>query len=154
MGADEPSHVFSLMFTVMCIGAVVLNLNIVLLGGKIVFFQSLALVGYCLFPMDLAALLCLFWGNAVRPLAAMRHAPPAYVRGTPHAHADWKVLKRQRAGGAPQYYRVVVLAVGVGWSCYASLPTLGAAVAPARRALAVYPVVLLFLSIAWITLVL
>ena len=40
-----------------------------LLGGKILFFQSLALFGYYLFPMDLAALLCLFWGNAVRPIA-------------------------------------------------------------------------------------
>lgn len=53
-----------------------------------------------------------------------------------------------------QYYRIVVLFLGVGWSCYASLPSIGAAVAPARRALAVYPVVLLFLSIAWMTLVL
>jgi hypothetical protein len=86
VGADEPSHVFSLMFTVMCIGAVVLNLNIVLLGGKIVFLQSLALIGYCLFPMDLAALLCLFWSNAVRG------SPPCSTsaRRTPHAHAGGK----------------------------------------------------------------
>lgn len=79
--AKEPSHVFSLMFTVLCIGAVVLNLNIVLLGGKIVFFQSLALIGYCLFPMDLAALLCLFWRNAVRT-STVFWSPPSLASGS------------------------------------------------------------------------
>lgn len=30
----------------------------VLLGGTIGFFQSLCLLGYCLFPMDVAAIVC------------------------------------------------------------------------------------------------
>eukprot|EP00854_Cymbomonas_tetramitiformis_P024670 gene24670-30018_t len=33
-------------------------------GGNIMFFQSLSLIGYCLFPMDVAALLCLPFRNA------------------------------------------------------------------------------------------
>ena len=37
-------------------GAVVLTVNVVLLGGNIGFFQSMCLLGYCLFPMDLAAI--------------------------------------------------------------------------------------------------
>lgn len=37
-------------------GAVVLTVNVVLLGGNIGFFQSMCLLGYCLFPMDVAAI--------------------------------------------------------------------------------------------------
>ena len=35
-----------------------LTVNVVLLGGTIGFFQSLCLLGYCLFPMDVAAIVC------------------------------------------------------------------------------------------------
>lgn len=44
-------------FVVLALGAVILTLNIILLGGKINFFQSLCLVGYCLFPIVVAALI-------------------------------------------------------------------------------------------------
>jgi hypothetical protein len=37
---------------------VVLTINVILLGGNIVFFQSLCLIGYCLFPIVLAAIIC------------------------------------------------------------------------------------------------
>ena len=33
-----------------------LTVNVVLLGGNIGFFQSMCLLGYCLFPMDVAAI--------------------------------------------------------------------------------------------------
>jgi hypothetical protein len=36
---------------------VVLTVNVVLLGGNIGFFQSMCLLGYCLFPMDVAAII-------------------------------------------------------------------------------------------------
>jgi hypothetical protein len=114
VGAEKPSQSFTVVFSLLCIGALVLTLNVLLLGGKIVFFQSLSLVGYCLFPLDLAALLSKFWSNP--------------------------------------YYRVTVMLLGVGWSCYASIPFIGGAVSPTRKGLAVYPVVLLFISLSWLTL--
>lgn len=114
--SSKPSQVFSLVFCLLCFGSATLNLNVLLLGGNIMFFQSLSLIGYCLFPMDVAALLCLPFRNAI--------------------------------------YRSLVLFVGVVWSCMASVPFVGGAVPPARRALAVYPVLLLFLSLAWLILVL
>lgn len=40
------------------IGAIVLTANVILLGGDIVFFQSLCLLGYCLFPICIAAIIC------------------------------------------------------------------------------------------------
>lgn len=53
------------MFTEVALGAVVLTINTILLGGAIVFFQSLCLIGYCLFPIDIAAIVCLFVKAAV-----------------------------------------------------------------------------------------
>jgi hypothetical protein len=47
-----------LVFTEVALGAVVLTINVILLGGNIVFFQSLCLIGYCLFPIVLAAIIC------------------------------------------------------------------------------------------------
>mmetsp|Transcript_37807 Transcript_37807/g.52494 ORF Transcript_37807/g.52494 Transcript_37807/m.52494 type:complete len:228 (-) Transcript_37807:247-930(-) len=115
MGSSAPSQMFSVVFCLLTAGALVLTLNIILLGGKIMFFQSLSLIGYCLFPLDIAALLCLFWSNA--------------------------------------FWRVSVLMFGVGWSIYASVPFVGSSVPPARHALAVYPIFLLFITIAWFTLI-
>ena len=40
------------------IGALVLTGNVILLGGDIVFFQSLCLLGYCLFPLCVSAFFC------------------------------------------------------------------------------------------------
>ena len=41
----------------------------ILLGGDIVFFQSMCLIGYCLFPINIAAIVCLFTKMRVRPWA-------------------------------------------------------------------------------------
>jgi hypothetical protein len=47
-----------LVFTEVALGAVILTINVILLGGSIVFFQSLCLIGYCLFPIVIAAIVC------------------------------------------------------------------------------------------------
>lgn len=47
-----------LVFALVSVGAIVLTVNVVLLGGTIGFFQSLCLLGYCLFPLDVAAIVC------------------------------------------------------------------------------------------------
>ena len=44
------------MFCVLTLGACVLTLNVILLGGKIVFLQACSLLGYCTFPLLVAAL--------------------------------------------------------------------------------------------------
>lgn len=58
--------VLQLVFTEVGLGAVVLTVNTILLGGSIVFFQSLCLLGYCLFPICIAAIVCLFVRIMVR----------------------------------------------------------------------------------------
>ena len=64
---EKAAATFSIVFSVLSVGALVLTANVILLGGSIGFFQALCLIGYCLFPLDIAALVCL----AV-PLTAVR----------------------------------------------------------------------------------
>lgn len=92
-----------------------LTVNVVLLGGTIGFFQSLCLLGYCLFPLDAAALTA------------------AFVRIT---LVKW-----------------LVVPVGIAWASWASVPFIAGAVPANRRALAVYPLCLLYASIGWLALV-
>ena len=42
-----------------------MTLNAQLLGGKISFFQSVCVLGYCIFPLNVAALICVAWTNVV-----------------------------------------------------------------------------------------
>jgi hypothetical protein len=55
-----------LVFTEVALGAIILTVNVILLGGDIVFFQSMCLIGYCLFPINIAAVVCLFVKLKVR----------------------------------------------------------------------------------------
>mmetsp|Transcript_31 Transcript_31/g.132 ORF Transcript_31/g.132 Transcript_31/m.132 type:complete len:232 (-) Transcript_31:774-1469(-) len=53
--SDSPAKAFSVVFCVLTVGACVLTLNVILLGGKIVFLQACSLLGYCTFPLLVAA---------------------------------------------------------------------------------------------------
>nr|CAB3461350.1 unnamed protein product [Digitaria exilis] len=105
----EKSQVFAVAFAVLAAGAIVLTLNVLLLGGHIIFFQSLSLLGYCLFPLDVGALICMM--------------------------KDSVMLK------------MVVVTVTLAWSSWAAYPFMSAAVNPRRKALALYPVFLMYISV-------
>ena len=73
-------------------GAVVLTVNVVLLGGNIGFFQSMCLLGYCLFPMDVAAIVTACTTNMIARWivvlvrrASLAQCSPA-PRTLPHCH--------------------------------------------------------------------
>jgi len=55
--ADTASLVFGVVFVVIWIGAGIVTVNALFLGGKVSFFQSVCLLGYCVFPMCLSAIL-------------------------------------------------------------------------------------------------
>ncbi|GMH35985.1 hypothetical protein BSKO_03853 [Bryopsis sp. KO-2023] len=107
---QDANKVFPVVFSVLGCGALVLTLNIVLLGGTIVFFQSLCLLGYCLFPLDVAAIISAF---------------------------------------SPAIVRFIVVILALVWSTYAAVPFAAESVPITRRALAVFPVVLLYMSAGW-----
>ncbi|KAL0042863.1 hypothetical protein WJX79_001881 [Trebouxia sp. C0005] len=64
-GSQKPGSVFSLVFASLSAGAVVLTCNVVLLGGNIGFFQSMCLLGYCIFPLDVAAIITIWVTNII-----------------------------------------------------------------------------------------
>lgn len=104
-----------LVFALVSVGAIVLTVNVVLLGGTIGFFQSLCLLGYCIFPLVVSALVGLF------------------------------VTLR--------LVRWIIVPVAIVWSSWASVPFIGGAVPVNRRALAVYPLLLLYATLGWLQLI-
>ena len=50
-------------------------------------------------------------------------------------------------------FRWVVTVAAIVWASWASVPFIGGSVAPERRALAVYPLLLLYTSVAWLALI-
>jgi len=55
------------IFVIVWIGAAIVTINALLLGGKISFFQSVCVLGYCVFPLVLSAVVIFittsFWNN-------------------------------------------------------------------------------------------
>ncbi|XP_010929244.1 protein YIP4b [Elaeis guineensis] len=105
----KKSEVFAVAFAVLAAGAIILTLNVLLLGGHIIFFQSLSLLGYCLFPLDIGALICLLGSNVI--------------------------------------IKMMVVLVTFSWSSWAAYPFMSTAVSSRRKALALYPVFLMYISI-------
>lgn len=108
----KKSEVFAVAFAVLAAGAVILTLNVLLLGGQIIFFQSLSLLGYCLFPLDVGALICLLKDNVI--------------------------------------LKMIVVSVTLAWSSWAAYPFMSSAVNPRRKALALYPVFLMYVSVGFL----
>ncbi|KAL3532823.1 hypothetical protein ACH5RR_006344 [Cinchona calisaya] len=108
----KKSEVFAVAFALLAAGAVILTLNVLLLGGHIIFFQSLSLLGYCLFPLDVGALICMLKDNVI--------------------------------------LKVVVVCVTLAWSSWAAYPFMSTAVNPRRKALALYPVFLMYVSVGFL----
>ncbi|WJX91119.1 Protein YIP4b [Trifolium repens] len=108
----KKSEVFAVAFALLAAGAVILTLNVLLLGGHIIFFQSLSLLGYCLFPLDVGALVCMLKNNVI--------------------------------------VKVVVVCVTLAWSSWAAYPFMSSAVNPRRKALALYPVFLMYVSVGFL----
>ncbi|KAL9182183.1 hypothetical protein ACHAXT_012835 [Thalassiosira profunda] len=55
--AHQTSRVFTTVFVVMWAGSIVVTVNAQLLGANMSIFQSLCVLGYCVFPLTVAALI-------------------------------------------------------------------------------------------------
>eukprot|EP01118_Nematostelium_gracile_P008390 TRINITY_DN2785_c0_g1_i1.p1 TRINITY_DN2785_c0_g1~~TRINITY_DN2785_c0_g1_i1.p1 ORF type:complete len:185 (-),score=29.10 TRINITY_DN2785_c0_g1_i1:63-617(-) len=105
------------IFVIIWVGAAIVTANALLLGGKINFFQSVCLLGYCVFPMLVAAILLYF----------------IHLSTTP-----------------PLWLKLVISFSAFLWSTGASIGFLASMVPQERKALAVYPVFLFYLVLAWL----
>mmetsp|Transcript_41637 Transcript_41637/g.36832 ORF Transcript_41637/g.36832 Transcript_41637/m.36832 type:complete len:204 (+) Transcript_41637:149-760(+) len=54
---EDSALVFTAVFVIVWVGAAIVTVNAALLGGKISFFQSVCVLGYCLFPLNIVSLL-------------------------------------------------------------------------------------------------
>ena len=60
---EQASLVFASVFVIIWCGAAVVTVNALLLGGNISFFQSVCVLGYCIFPLNIASIICLVGGH-------------------------------------------------------------------------------------------
>lgn len=62
---EQKSLVFASVFVIIWCGAAVVTVNALLLGGNISFFQSVCVLGYCIFPLNIASIICLVGGHII-----------------------------------------------------------------------------------------
>mmetsp|Transcript_70202 Transcript_70202/g.228236 ORF Transcript_70202/g.228236 Transcript_70202/m.228236 type:complete len:210 (-) Transcript_70202:93-722(-) len=55
--SEQAGMAFALVFIIVWVGSGIVTLNAVLLRGQISFFQSVCVLGYCIFPLVIAAFL-------------------------------------------------------------------------------------------------
>ncbi|KAG9051546.1 hypothetical protein FS837_004056 [Tulasnella sp. UAMH 9824] len=58
---EQSLGVFTGVVVIVSVGSLVVTLNAKLLGGRVSFFQSLCVLGYCIFPLVVAALISTFF---------------------------------------------------------------------------------------------
>mmetsp|Transcript_70029 Transcript_70029/g.205337 ORF Transcript_70029/g.205337 Transcript_70029/m.205337 type:complete len:218 (+) Transcript_70029:36-689(+) len=59
--SEQAGLAFALVFIIVWVGSGIVTLNAVLLRGQISFFQSVCVLGYCIFPLVIAAFLSLLF---------------------------------------------------------------------------------------------
>jgi len=60
---EQMSKTFIIVFCLMWIGGSIVTINVILLGSHITLFQSLSILGYCIFPILLASMINYFFKN-------------------------------------------------------------------------------------------
>ncbi|CDJ37444.1 yip1 domain-containing protein, putative [Eimeria tenella] len=111
--AEERQFAFALVYVFLVCGASVVTLNAQLLGSPISFFQSLCVLGYCLFPLTAAA--------AANLLLLL---------------------------GAPRGCRLCTVLPALFWAFRVAAAFLQPLTNPKRKLLAVYPVLLFYVTIS------
>ena len=118
---------FTDVFIIVWCGAAVVTVNAQLLGGKISFFQSVCVLGYCILPLTSALIICkilLFFGGSSS--------------------------SSNGSGAATFSIRAFVVLVALGWSIFSANTFLGYSQPYGKKALAHYPICLFYVVIAWV----
>ena len=120
---DANAPEFASVFALIALGAIVVTINTKLLSGKISFFQSICVLGYCLLPLVIVALLSdvLLW-----------------ISGP---------------GSIPSFtFRFFLVVGSCVWSVFASTAFLAADTINLenRKSLAIYPIFLFYFVISWL----
>lgn len=114
---------FASVFALITFGAIVVTVNTKLLSGKISFFQSICVLGYCLLPLVLVAIL-----------------------------NDLILLITGNASVLSFGFRFILTIIACVWSCFASTAFLAADTINLtdRKSLAIFPIFLFYFVISWL----
>ncbi len=114
---------FASIFALIAFGAIVVTVNTKLLSGKLSFFQSICVLGYCLLPLVLVSLL-----NHII----------VFVTG-PQSLFSFTI-------------RFIMVFISFGWSVFASTAflTVETINLQDKKALAIYPIFLFYFIISWL----
>lgn len=124
--SKDSGEVFTMVFSLFWLGAAVVTLNAKLLQGKVSFFQTLCVLGYCIFPLVLCSVV----------LALLHSFRPSEVGSTFVLVYDLS--------------RFAFIIICWLWSNKAVVMFISKAIDPKKRVLAVYPAFLLYSSITWL----
>ena len=120
---DQAAILFSLVFVLIWAGAAVVTLNAALLGGHLSFWQSVCVLGYSVFPLVVARVIGLLLNLSSLSL------------------------------GSRHLIRLLIVIPALVWATKVSVVFIGEAIDEKRRALATYPVLFFYLSLAWMVIV-
>lgn len=119
---EQAGRAFALVFILIWVGSAVVTLNALLLKGKISFFQSVCVLGYCIFPLVISAFLCAMLFSSGKG--------------------------GEKTGATAQFLKLIVVAAGFVWSTGASVGFMSDVVPADRKGLGLYPVWLFYVAIA------
>lgn len=111
---------FAQIFTIVWCGAFIVTINSKFLGGTLSVFQSVCVLGYCLLAPCISLIFCLIVSSIFSSSVALF------------------IIK------------FIISLLGLGWAVFASVAFLGDSQPPQRKALAVYPIFLFYLTITWL----
>jgi len=110
-GVPNGDATFSVVFATVGIGAIALTTNVLLLGGRIIFLQSVALLGYCIVPLVLASAGCLLSENKIYRVVLTAFAVAWSSKASvPFVSAAVPATRRTLA-----VYPVMLMYVFLGW---------------------------------------
>ena len=135
--------VFAGVFVLVWFGAAIISVNAQLLGGSISFFQSVCILGYCVFPLDGKSFIYFSVFPHIFPHRALSKSTVACF-----ICLVFKVLFTSAL-----LVKFVVVVVGFFWSTRASVVFMSQVISAERKALAVYPVFFFYSFIAWMVLI-
>mmetsp|Transcript_12127 Transcript_12127/g.36563 ORF Transcript_12127/g.36563 Transcript_12127/m.36563 type:complete len:256 (+) Transcript_12127:75-842(+) len=118
---EQAELLFSLVFVLIWCGGAVVTLNASLLGGNLSFWQSVCVLGYSVVPLVLARALCVLVESFASSLSV----------------------------GARTLLRTLLVCPALVWCTRVSVLFIGDCIQLERRALATYPVIFFYASLAW-----
>jgi len=119
-GSHDGGPQFAQVFVIIWVGAAVVTMNSKLLDGKLSFFQSICVLGYCVLPLTIAAIIV------------------------------WITTTAFKKSVVTFIIDLLVTALGFGWSMFAAVAFLKPTNNPGKKLISTYPVGLFYFVIAWL----